>query len=350
MNVYVETTPLYVSRAGVARYVRGLLAGLRQNAPADLSVHDLGWAVENLSFNQPGRALKTFWRECFWAKAIAPGRIRGGVVHHTALPTIPFVRRAAHVVTLHDLALLRNPERFRSWQRRSGRRRLQRIAAADRVICPSRFTADEAIELLQLPAGRIEVIPEGGWLANEADNEEPGFMPWVPEDFFLFVGSLEPGKNLALLREIYLESPQLLPPLVIVGARWAGVAGEGTAPQGWHFLGHVSDAVLARLYSKARALLFPSRYEGFGLPVVEAMHFGCPVVCGRVASLPEVAGEAAIFAELTIEGFGAAMTRMLDEAALAASHRSAGFERARLFSWERCASETTAVYRSALKI
>ena len=345
MKVQIDTTPLYTSRAGVARYVRGLLHGLSRVTPAGVQVEELGWPVENLGYAQPARALITLAREWGWAKLVAPMRARhADVLHHTALPTISFLRRPRHVVTLHDLALLRDPRRFRPWQRRSGLRRLHRVAQADRVVCVSRFTADEAIALLGLPARRLEVVHEGGWLPSTAP-DSADLLPVLPDEFFLFVGSLEPGKNLALLREIYLSPTQSpLPPLLIVGTRWAGVPHEGSAPSAWRFLGHVSDSILAQLYRAARALLFPSRYEGFGLPIVEAMACGCPVVCGRVASLPEIGGEAVCYAGLTPNEFGTAMRRLLKESSLVAQLRAAGEERARAFSWEKCARETLAIY------
>jgi alpha-1,3-rhamnosyl/mannosyltransferase len=369
MKIALETTPLFTGRAGVARYVRGLLAGIRALATPGLDIAELGWAVENFGYAQPQRALKTLAREWGWAKFVAPRRAReAAVVHHTALPVIPFFRPARHVVTLHDLAVVRFPERFRPWQRSSGLRRLRRVAAADRVICVSRFTAGEAMSLLGLPAERIVVVPEGGWLGESADiggtpmPRGTGVPPVefsetgtglsaaapLPSEYLLFVGSLEPGKNLALLREVYLKAAGdglALPPLVIAGARWAGVAREGPPPNGWHFLGHVTDAQLAQLYRGARALVFPSKYEGFGLPVLEAMAHGCPVVCGRVASLPEIAGDAACFAELTVEGFTGALRDVLRDDASAAELRRRGSARAAEFSWERCARETIAVYR-----
>jgi alpha-1,3-rhamnosyl/mannosyltransferase len=363
MKVAIETTPLFTGRAGVARYVRGLLAGFRALGAADLQIAELGWALENFGYAQPQRALKTLAREWGWAKFVAPRRARDvAAVHHTALPIVPFFRPARHVVTLHDLALLRFPERFRKWQRSSGLRRLRRVASADRVICVSRFTADEAMTLLGMRAERIAVVHEGGWLDGD-DSSDMGGTPMprpaveapaaapLPAEYFLFVGSLEPGKNLALLREIYLASARagrLLPPLVIAGARWAGVAREGPPPDGWHFLGHVTDAELGRLYRGAWALVFPSKYEGFGLPVLEAMAHGCPVVCGRVASLPEIAGEAACFTELTAAGLRATLHGLLRDDGAVAELRRRGLARAAEYSWLKCARETRAVYESVI--
>lgn len=344
MKILIETTPLYTSQGGVARYVRGLLHGLRQTA-GDAEWAELGWPVENFGYAQPARALKTLAREWGWANfPAASAARRSDVLHHTALPIIPFVRGPRHIVTLHDLAVLRHPERFRTWQRMAGRRRLRRLADAAKVIAVSRFTADEAMALLGLPATQIEVVPEGGLLDLAA---RPGPVPaGVPHEFLLFVGALEPGKNLALLRSLYAAAPTPLPPLVIAGSRWAGVPHEGPPPADWHFLGQVSDPELWALYDRAQALLFPSRYEGFGLPVLEAMGRGCPVLCGPLPSVQEFGAGAVAVADLTVPAFGSALALLLTDTNWREHLRAVGRERAAAFTWERCARETAAVYRS----
>lgn len=345
MRVALDTNALYTTRAGVARYVRGLQHGFATLASPELELVPLAWPVENFAYAQPQRMLKTAWRELVWAKWTAPAQLQRDAIdllHSTALPLI---RRPVcpHVVTLHDVALLRHPWRFRSWQRRSGLRRLQEVAAADHVISVSQFTADEAMAMLDIPAKKITVVSHGVTLA-----ETEKVPADLPPEFFLFVGSLEPGKNLKLLREVWLTAEQrghALPPLLIVGARWAGVPGEGAPPASWRYLGHQSDEVLLALYRRARALLFPSTYEGFGLPVLEAMAAGCPVICGRVASLPEVGGEAVRYAELNAPGFSAAVAECLANEELREAHITAGRARAAEFDWESCARETLKVYR-----
>ncbi len=339
MRVALDTNPLYTSRAGVARYVAGLRDGLKKNGAADLDVREVGWAVENFGFGQPVRAVKTAWRELVWSPLVAPARLRAAdLVHHTFGPLLPFVAGPKHLVTLCDLALLRHPERYRTWHLRSGLRRLHRVKAADRVICISRFTADEAMQLLEIRADRLEVVHLAPTLAAQEES-----VPGLPDEFYLFVGSLEPGKNLAFLKALWGEAGDALPPLVIVGARWAGVPGEGAPPANWIYLGHQSDAALLGLYRRAQALLFPSLYEGFGLPLLEAMAAGCPVICAPRASLPEVAGDAVCLVELETSRWREAMTAVGREAA---DWRERGRLRARSFSWEKCARETAAIYRA----
>ncbi|HZR16022.1 MAG TPA: glycosyltransferase family 1 protein [Verrucomicrobiae bacterium] len=355
--VGIDTNGLYTTQAGVARYIRGLLSGLKRVAPTDLKLLPVAWEVENFLYRQPQRALKTFYRELIWGTIIAPPRLRKNqvaVLHSTAVPLIRPPRGVKEVVTLHDLAVVRHPERFRSWQRASGRRRLRKLRRADKVICISRFTAEEAMALLNLPASRFIVVHNGCEFHPSEPvplEAKPDFT--LPNEYFLFVGSLEPGKNLALLKEVYAlaESKRLLlPPLLIVGARWEGVRHEGPPPKGWHYLGRLPDEVLVYLYRRAIGLVFPSKYEGFGLPVVEAMALGCPVICSLVASLPEVGGAAALFADLTPEAYLKCMRQVSREAALRKELVEKGLAQAANFSWTKCASEVLEVYRATLRL
>ena len=241
MRVALDTNGLFTTHAGVARYIRGLVNGLRQVAPADLEPMELAWEVENFEYRQPQRLLKTAYRELFWAKWIAPRLLsdrKVDLLHSTAGVLITPPSPMKHVATLNDLAVLRFPERFRWWQRWSTKNRLPELKKVDRIICISQFTADEATQLLELPSSRLEVIYPGcDFHPQELPpvEQKPDFE--IPSDFFLFVGSLEPGKNLALLKESYrlaADKRESLQPLLIVGARWAGVASEGSQPQGWH--------------------------------------------------------------------------------------------------------------------
>ncbi len=352
-TVGIDTNALYSTQAGSARYVRGLLAGLEQVAPAGMTIREVAWKVPNFGFRQPQRGLRTLYRECFWAPWIAPRQLRRDGIetyHSTATILVQPPAPIRHVATLLDLAMLRHPERFRSWHLRSARRSLTRLAGADRIICISQFTADEAMDLLHLPACRLTVVHIG--CDFKADTLPPETTPpgaLLPDEFFLFVGSLEPGKNLALLRAAYqLARAQghPLPDLVVVGARFAGLASEGEAPANWHYLGRIPDSALVHLYRRALALVFPSKYEGFGLPVAEAMTLDCPVICSRVASLPEVAGDAALYADATPEAYLAAMRDLLKDGALRGQLQELGRRQASKFSWQRCARETLAAYQA----
>src|SRR6266571_4198624 len=164
VRVVIDTNGLYTTQAGTSRYIRGLLRGLRRLSVPGFQHFDLAWKVENFSFQQPQRALKTFYRELFWAKVIAPGLIakhQAGVFHSTAECLVMPPAGVRHVATLHDLAVFRHPERFRPWHKWSARKRLKRLHQVDRVICISHFTADEALALLGLPHQKLRIVHNG---------------------------------------------------------------------------------------------------------------------------------------------------------------------------------------------
>ena len=355
MRVALDTSALYTTQAGIARYIRGLLRGLDRLGQPDLMVSPLAWPVENFHYQQPVRALKTFYREIIWANLAVPRLLyRNGIQvwHSTGTPLLLARPPIRNVITLHDLAVLTHPERFRPWHRYSTTQRLKSLKRAQRIICVSQFTANEAMRRLGLAPAIMEVVHNGcDFHPAEPPPAEASPAANLPDRFFLFVGSLEPGKNLALLEEAYRlagkEQPQL-PDLVILGARWPGVAKEQAPPKGWHYLGRQSDAVLVYLYRRAVGLVFPSKYEGFGLPVAEAMALGCPVICSRVASLPEVAGEASLYASLDAESYLEAMRSLSQNSALRDLLIQKGIEQARKFSWTKCAEATAEVYRQAL--
>jgi glycosyltransferase involved in cell wall biosynthesis len=355
MKVAVETNWLYIMRRGCARYVRGLLTGLEELKAPDLEYFPLAWPVENYSHGQPLRAIKTAYRELVWAHWHAPRILReqkADLVHLTG-HILAYLRSPKRVYTLYDLDIIHHPERFRPWSRHRLQRHLPTITNADAIICISRFTADEAVRLLGVPASKLHVIYPSGHFTLETAlrEEEPPPQP-LPPAFFVFVGALEPGKNLALLRRAYEQAASHgidLPALVIVGGREPGLADEGKPPPNWLYLGHISDQQLYYLYRRALALVFPSRYEGFGLPLVEAMTLGCPVLCSPVASLPEVGGDAALFVEQTEEAYLDAMRRLASDKELRRELSERGYRQAKQFSWLRCAAETVAVYRKTLR-
>lgn len=356
LRVAFDANCLYTTRAGTARYTQGLLTGFGQMGAAAPNILPLGWPVENFDYKQPMRALKTAYRELIWCRTTAAHELKRmdcQLLHRTSRLDFIVPRGIPSVYTLYDLAVLRHPERFRRWHRMASRRFLGKLQQMDRMVCISRFTADEAMALLSIPASKLDVVYCGSDLAErfpEGNNTDE--IPALPSEFFLFVGSLEPGKNLSLLKDVYQlarSNGHPLPPLLIAGARWAGVENEGQPPAEWNYLGRVSDGVLAALYRRATALVFPSKYEGFGLPVLEAMSLGCPVICSRTASLPEVGGEAACYCTLDAPDFLEAMQRVLTDTSLRKVMKAEGLIQSRKFSWRRCAEETTAVYKRLLE-
>jgi glycosyltransferase involved in cell wall biosynthesis len=325
MNVAIDVSPLIQTRAGTARYLKALLAELRKRD----DVH-----VETVSFGR-GDRLSTLARDAAWYP-LALGRRRGADLLHCPTYRGPLRPRLPLVVTVHDLAVFRHPEAFNRWTRTYSPRVVPRVlAAARRIIAVSEFTKRELIELLGVPADKVRVVPNG------VDAEFTRDGPRADGDYVLTVGTLEPRKNLPRLVEAARRSAV---ELRVVGARgWGGVEVGGN---GVRWLGEVSDAELARLYRGARCVAYPSVYEGFGIPVLEAMACGAPVVTSRGTAMEEVADGAAVLVDPN------------DPAELAAGIERAteqrddlvarGLERARAFRWSAIADATVAVYREAL--
>jgi alpha-1,3-rhamnosyl/mannosyltransferase len=224
---------------------------------------------------------------------------------------------------------------FNQWSRHYSRLAVPRVAQAARlVIAVSEFTRGELVELLRVADERIRVIPN----AVAAPFAPEG--PRAEGDYVLAVGTLEPRKNLARVVD---AAKRIGAELRVVGARgWGGVRANGA---GVRWLGFVDDEELAALYRGARAVAYPSLYEGFGIPVLEAMACGAPVVTSAGGATEELAGNAAVL----VDPLDAAAIAAGIEQAAARAHelREKGLARARAYSWDRVARETWAVYEEA---
>lgn len=356
-RIAIDTSPLYVAPAGIARGINGIFTGFKECDTQELDIRPFAWEVHNLDYRQPARMLKTLYREVFWASIIAPGKLKSNQIDLLHSPGIPIIRTPIkgikHIVSLNDLAVVRHPERFRRWHLHISKVGMKRTMLADKVMCISQSTADEAIRLTDIDPKKLVVVHlASDW---DADNlprlERPVFE--IPDEYFLFVGTLEPGKNLQLLIDVYRLAEERgiqLPPLVIVGVRREGVQKESSLYNKDQFIfsGRIPDAQLAWLYNNAQALLFPSKYEGFGIPLIEAMTLDCPIICSNVTSLGEVGGEAPIYTELTPDKFLSSITELLNNDSMRNEAIEAGREQSRKFSWKKTAAETIEVYKAVL--
>lgn len=231
-------------------------------------------------------------------------------------------------------------ERLRYWL---GKRLLKR---ADMAIAVSQATAADAARFAGVDPRRVRVVPEA---ADEVFRPRPGApervkQQWgVEAGYLLFVGALDARKDPAALIRALAAARMIRPQLELVVAGDPGRQAPPSMP-GATLVGRVSDEELADLYAAAGCFVFPSRYEGFGLPCLEAMACGCPVAAFRNSSIPEVIADAGMLVEDgDAEGLGHAAAEMIGEAA---RWRRAGLERAREFSWRKAAKQTIAVYES----
>ena len=280
---------------------------------------------------------------------------------HSLGSTAPLRGRFKRVVTIHDLIYARFPEAHPGIRNR-GMRVLVPAAArrSDRVIADSQATREDLVGLLGLSPSSIDVVPLGIGAVRRgtplAESETRARFELGSREVLLTLSAKRPHKNLAALIGALaaIPAPQR-PVLVMPGyptwheqelrdcALQAGVAGDVRFP-GW-----VGEAEIEGLWAIARGFVFPSLYEGFGLPVLEAMARGVPVACSDSSSLPEVAGDAALLFDPRNEAqIAAAITRLLFEPGLAARLSERGLERAREFSWRRSAALTLESYERAL--
>jgi glycosyltransferase involved in cell wall biosynthesis len=236
---------------------------------------------------------------------------------------------------VHDLAVFRHPEAFQRWTRTYVPVVVPRVLqAARRVIAVSEFTAAELEALLHVPRSKIRVVPNAVDETFTAEGER------AEGEYILAVGTLEPRKNLARAIE---AAARIGAPLRVVGAAgWGGVEARGANVE---WLGEVDDEELARQYRGARCVVYPSIYEGFGLPVLEAMACGAAVVTSAGGATGEVAGDAAVLVDpLDVSAIAGGIERAV---ATRDELRTLGLARAQAFSWDDAARLTQAVYEEA---
>ncbi len=343
MIAALDATPLTLSAGGLRRYTEEIAGALARTSPDDEIVllsdraFDLPPATRARRGPGPQNALERRWWA--WGANRALSRIRADIFHGTNFE-VPYVPLRPSVLMLHDLSPWRAPQASDRVRRRTPA--LIALGIATMIVTPTEAVRRDAIAWFNLPAHRIAAVPLA---AGEQFRPVP---PARQHPYFLFVGDAGPRKNLEMLldawRTIYRE---FAVELVI-----AGPGGWRTAPAepGLRHLGEVSEADLPALYSGALAFVYPSLYEGFGLPVLEAMRCGAPVIASRASAVSEVAGGAAI-------QLGAADRRAWAEALRAAAAcpswldtwRERGARRAREFSWDRTARLTREVYEEACR-
>jgi glycosyltransferase involved in cell wall biosynthesis len=365
-------TPGY-RRAGVSQYTEQVVRHFMTTVPSSDDVltvfagpatppdgyvpEDVRWVSSRLPTGQaPGRIL--------WEQFVAPvASARAALdVFFCPVNVVPLACRVPSVVTVHDLAFLAYPAAFHASKRHYLTAMTHfSVHRARRVIAVSAHTRDDLIRHFGVQPERITVIP------NAADEryrpaDDPDAVARfktahnLPDRFILFVGTLEPRKNLRRLIAAFalLGSADADVTLVIVGA--SGWLTSDLAPlvqaHGLSdrivFTGYVPDDELPRWYQAATVFCYPSLYEGFGLPALEAMACGTPVVTSRTSSLPEVTGDAALLIDPTdVRDLARALQSVLADEVRRNEMSEAGIARTRLFSWERTAAAILAVVRDA---
>jgi glycosyltransferase involved in cell wall biosynthesis len=332
LRVGIDVSPLALTRAGTARHIRSLFDQLEERPEVRL---------RRYSFGGPGRTLVPV-RDLAWYPAVLPAKAQhdGMDVLHCPTHRAPFHSGLPLVVTFHDLAVLRHPETFNRWTRTYSRLALPRVArAARRLIAVSEFTRRELLELLEVPDEKIRVIPNAAADAFRPDGDA------ADGDYVLAVSTLEPRKNLRRIIEGFHRARLNGCRLLVAGMQGWGDVDLDTRRVEW--LGFVQDSELARLYRGARCVAYVPLYEGFGLPVLEALACGAPVVAARNEAAEEVAGNAAVLVDpLDPDAIAAGIA---EASARRDELRQLGLERAAAFSWAEAARATVEVYREAAR-
>jgi alpha-1,3-rhamnosyl/mannosyltransferase len=377
VRIAYDGVPLIGERFGIGHYTDQLIRAVARADRDTRSVVVCPWPVNPfrpvplLSFADPNVELPRpgLWdrlrrrvREAFGVPATLEALVGPVDVFHATnfLLTHP-VDRAKRVVTFHDLTVLLFPQWHPEKRLREMRVGLPVSAAvADRIIAVSHATKDDVVKHLGVDPERVAVVP----LAVDAS-----FRPLPRADvdaalaplglahgaYLLFLGTREPRKNLGRLLDATIRAGADVGPLVLAGAdgwgtdelrpRMAELARQGRVRP----LGYIPEALRPPLLAGARIFVYPSLYEGFGLPPLEAMASGTPVITSNVSALPETVGEAALLIDpLDIDALAGAIRRLWDDATLRGELRARGLVRARDFSWERTARLTLEAYVVAM--
>jgi glycosyltransferase involved in cell wall biosynthesis len=373
LNAHLLTLSQSYRGAGINNYIYQLLHHLAQvdldnqytaflGESRFITDGDIRLQVSKLPTVRP--AVRVFWEQFIQPVVLASQKV--DLLHALAF-VVPLLSPCPTVVTIYDLSFIHFPDAFRPWNRLylsfftawSARR-------ARRVIAISESTRRDVVSRFGLPAERVDVVHCGvdGLFRPLPAAEIESFRQrrGLPGEFIFFIGTLEPRKNLETLVRAYARllarcrgSGGDAPKLVIGGAKgwyyervFAAVEELGLVRH-VIFPGYVAQEELPWWYGAATLFVYPSYHEGFGLPVLEAMRCGLPVITSNVSSLPEVAGDAGLLVgPMDVEELAEAMYRLLQDAALREELSQLGLERAAHFSWERTARETVSVYRRAL--
>lgn len=366
-TIAVDLRALVPTPTGIGVYTRSLLLelakrdglryrGLAHKPPRDAEV----LAAAGIPSEHQPAPLGVIWQQLRLPKRLDQGDLD---LFWSPLMTLPLRCPVPAVVTVHDLTAVLMSENHNIKVRWSIMPFLRSsLERADRLVAISRATADDLAFHFPQVARKIRVIysgvdPEfrpGTRQEIEATREELR----TPDGYILYAGTLEPRKNLGAVLDAWemlrMDDPAV-PPLLLAGPYGWGSRDlmrriESLAPLGVRVLGHVDRAQLVRIFQAATVFVFPSFYEGFGLPPAEAMACGIPTVVSNVSSLPEVVGDAGIKVEPTDPGeLMMAIRKLLESPARREELRGRSLEQAALFRWERTADEMEEVFREALR-
>ncbi len=365
MKVCIDCSPLLVRSAGVKTYLYHWLNALRRSEPESIVTfleprgstleHDAGPNLHLLplallwALNHSGDAMVS---RCFPASS---------VIHvSNLLRRFPKGRKLS--ATIHDLTAWVVPQFHTATQRAADRTFAANVwRPADGLICVSENSRQDASRILGIHPRKMTVIwpgvPDSYFNAGTSEARAAAQVLQLPSSYLLYIGTIEPRKNVDGLLTAWFSLPaDLRRDHTLIVAGMPGWNAENTLQRlrhtarpgsGVRYLGYVPETLMPGLTAGARALIYPSFYEGFGIPVAQALAAGCPVITSGISSLPEIAGDAALFVEPHSPGeIATAIRRLCESDADCERLRSAGRERAKLFSWGRAARESLEYFRN----
>jgi glycosyltransferase involved in cell wall biosynthesis len=353
VRIALDATPLILTSGGLPRYVNELALALARQFPEDeyLLLSDQPFSLPRPYGGETappnltrGRGAQEGLDRRWWLWGVRQAiRESGAQLFHGTNFEVPYVSEIPAILTIHDLSPWRNPE----WHDAAGRVRrrtpwLVRFRRARMILTVSEAVRREIINHFGVRPDQVRAVPLA---ASPMFRPDPGNP--VSRPFFLFVGTLEPRKNVAALVEAWRATKHQTGADLIIAGRNRTDFIPIEPSDGLNLLGEVSDDQLPRLYSDALAFVYPTFYEGFGLPVLEAMQCGCPVITSHDPAVVEVAGGAAIHAHSALE-LADAMRSIAANPRLRGDLRKAGLARAAHFSWTGTALETRAIYSELL--
>lgn len=380
MRIGIDYTSAVFQGAGIGRLTRHIVDGLAQideqneyallvqgrglpSAPRSTSTRNAASGIGNLNFREVRTWITERWWHRIWFRLRAPLAVEWAIgpvdLFHSPDFTLPPVRRGTRtVVTIHDLSFVRMPECFEPALLVYLMANVPRaVARADWILADSESTRQDLIELFDAPADRTTVIYPGIEarfcpIADAAALQHVREKYDLPEHFVLSLGTVQPRKNYVGLMKAFSQLPESDVSLAIAGGRgwlsddiYGAVEALGLDAR-VQFLGFVDDRDLPALYSAAALFALPSLYEGFGIPLLEAMACGTPVIAADNSSLPEVVGDAGILVGAhDTAALAQAMQQLLADTKARQKLAQRGLVRAQQFTWQRAAEQLLSTYR-----
>jgi len=359
MRIGFDTSTYSLTKGGTTVYLKNLIKNIHKISPSE-EIFEYQLSTNKYSGYTISKKLETIYRELIWQQKSLPKmalKDKVNLIHYpnhyctlnSKLPTI---------VTFHDIYILRNPQAFTKWHSKFANFLFPKVVKrANHIIAISEFTKNELVQYLDVPEEKITVIYNGvdykfktihdEDLLNQIKNKYK-----IKNPFLLYVGAIEPRKNINLMINSFcqIRSKMNIDLVVVSFGGWnnkelLNMINESPGKDYIRLLGYLPEEELPVIYNLALGLIYLSSYEGFGLPMVEAMASGCPVIASSNTVAEEIVGKAgALINPNNEEEIVESVTRLLNE-----SYRheiiEQGLNRAKNFSWEKCAKETLTIYQ-----